>query len=102
MISKTEVAAALKMSSKQSIVLNGSRQWSFLDEYTFTEFKKDANSPSFSCEAEGIVIEDGKSNAARLAITEHKDLKACSAALYYLDAHGEVVRMVDVTKMEIQ
>lgn len=101
MISKTEVNNALNASWRSELILNEEHEWSFLDEYTFTDFKKDSSSPSSTCQAKGIVRDGKKTSAARLYITQHDDLKRFSACLYKLDQNGNTRSMIDITSLEV-
>ena len=101
MISKTEVDSALNASQRSKLILNKKHEWSFLDEYTFTDFKKDSSSPSSTCQAEGIVRDGKKTSTARLYITQHDDLKKFSACLYKLDQNGNARSMIGIISLEV-
>lgn len=76
-----EVGGILDASWRDKIILNNKYKWEFLDEYTFTDFKKDNNCPTFTSRALGNALYDDEWCEAMLTVTKSKSAPT-SVALY--------------------
>lgn len=93
----------LKLNHDSKIILNDSYEWHFLDEYTFTEWIKNENCPSYTCYADGIVTYDGKTYAGRIFMLRSDDLTVkISGALYVKNLNTDVwEKSVNIVSVEV-
>ena len=63
-------------------LLNGKYTWTFLDEYTFDEFTRDPNSPSYSCRALGNIFDGKRWVEAELLVQKNEKNDMYMSALF--------------------
>lgn len=92
----------LKTNHKKKFIINKKYHWIFLDEYTFSIFKKECNSPSYFSEADGNVSFEGNNKIAKIVIFKHDDLNILSGSLYLKKSmsNKEWKSMVNITSIE--
>ena len=101
MISEQLATKTLKAVSSREFILNQKWKWRFLDEYAFSDPKKDPNCPSYVSTAIGLAgSNDGKHYSAEWCISKHTDLKAWSSALYLIGDDNKIFTMIDVLSIE--
>lgn len=92
----------LKANRFQKYIINGKYEWNFLDEYTFSKFEKESNSPSFISSADGNVNYGKKNMIAKIVVMKHNDIDMMSGSLYTKDTISDEnwKSMVNIVKIE--